>query len=230
VGIEIMIENETKELVMNHKIETPMTFDNSGSASSNDWATASLDRSEELDWLMSMALDDALDGPDAERMELLLSQEPQYLERWAAWQAVDSVFHELPMAIPAPDFAQNFARKLEIRERQRRLRTGVIFGTAAVALWISALTGLAIMGALVWSNQNLLVGGLIQDMAYWWSAAGQLGRALLSTGAALWSAPQTRALFVCYVALVIAILSAWFMFLRHSTHELPLAEAQLIEA
>jgi len=224
-----MSEKETKELVMNRNNETPIAFDEPSMAPGYAWATAPHNASEELDWLMSLALDDALEGADTERMELLLRQEPQNLERWAAWQAVDSAFHDAPMATPAPDFSQKFARKLEFHERQRRLRTGFIFGTVAVALWVSALTGFVVLGALVWSNQEALSLGLIQDMAYWWSAIGQLGRALLSTGEALWSAPQTRAFF-CYIAIVMAILAAWFMFLRHSTREFPLAEAQMVEA
>lgn len=51
------------------------------------------------------------------------------------WQAVHQDFEDMPVVLPAPDFCSKFAQRLEIHECQRRLRTGVIFGLAAVALW-----------------------------------------------------------------------------------------------
>lgn len=218
---------------MNRSVETPMTFaddENYRGNPGDSWEMPPLKASEEVEWLMSLALDDALDEREAGRLEWLLRQEPAHMDRWVAWQAVDNAFQQAPRAVPAPDFGETFARKLLIRERQRRLRTGVLFGLVAVALWLSALTGILTLGALVWTNQGNWVGTVAQDIGLWWQAVGQLGRALLNTGEALWSAPQTRGLVVCYLAVVVAILSGWFMFLRHSTRELPLVEAQLVEA
>lgn len=218
---------------MSQNVETPITFADDKKYAGNPgdgWETPRLKASEEVEWLMSLALDDALDEQEAGRLEWLLRQEPANMDCWMAWQAVDNAFQQAPRAVPAPDFGETFACKLVIRERQRRLRTGVFFGLIAAALWVSALTGLLTLGALVWTNQGNWVGAVLQDISYWWSAAGQLGRALLNTGEALWSAPQTRVLVVCYLAVVVAILSGWFMFLRHFTRELPLAEVQLVEA
>lgn len=218
---------------MNRNIETPMTFadnENYGWNFSNSWEVPPLEATEEVEWLMSLALDDALDEQGSSRLEWLLRQEPANMDRWVAWQTVDNAFQQAPRAVPPADFGESFAVKLVIRERQRRLRTGVFFGLIAVALWLSALIGILTLGALVMTNQGNWVGAVLQDVIYWWSAVGQLGRALVNTGEALWSAPQTRVLVVCYVAVVIAILYGWFMFLRHSTHELPLAEPQMIEA
>jgi len=218
---------------MNRNHETPMTFaddENNWKSASDSWEMPPMKDSEEVEWLMSLALDDALDEHEAGRLEWLLREEPANTDRWVAWQTIDSTFQQAPRAIPAPDFGETFARKLVIRERQRRLRTGVFFGLIAVALWLSALTGLLTLGALMWTNQGNWVGAVTQEITFWWSAIGQLGRALFNTGEALWSAPQTRALVVCYVAVVIAILTGWFMFLRRSTHELPLTEIQMVEA
>lgn len=206
--------------------ETPMTF---GEFQIDD-GLPPLDASEELDWLMSLALDDALDDDEAARFEALLRESPANEARWMAWHAVDEQLQQMPCALPATDFGEKFARRLEIQERQRRLRTGVIFGVAAAAVWASALTGIVMLGALVWSNQGDLMAGMIYNLAYWWAAVGQFGQALLNTLEALWSAPQTRVVLVCYVALALAVLSGWFVFLRRSTRDLSLGEAQLVKA
>jgi anti-sigma factor RsiW len=209
---------------MKRAIETPITFEEYGTQG------APINDSEELDWLMSLALDDALEVGEADRLEVLLRQEPENLARWAAWQSVDAAFHEVPSVLPPVDFGEKFALRLEIHERQRRLRTGMIFGLAAVALWGSALVGFAILGALVWSNQGEWLGGLIHNWAYWWSVAQQFGRALVNTGEALWSAPQTRAVIACYVVVAVAILVGWLGLLRRSMRELPPADVQMMEA
>lgn len=225
-----MSENTSKELVMNREIETPITFGEYGNQVGNESLFGAPDASEELEWLMSLALDNALDDQEAERLEVLLNQDVSNHDRWTAWQTVDSAFHSMPMVLPSADFGEKFSRRLLIQERQRKLRTGMIFGVAAVALWGSALICLVILGALMWSNQGALLGALIQNVSYWWMAVQQFGRSLVSTGEALLSAPQTRALVVCYIAMVLAILIGWFTFLRRSTREMTLADAQLVEA
>ena len=213
-----------EELVMDRTdqfTDRPITFGEDGI----DDVLPPLDASEELDWLMSLALDEALDEREAERLEVLLRQEPNHVARWADWQAVHQDFEQMPAVLPTPDFCSKFAQRLEIHERQRRLRTGVIFGLAAVALWGSALTGVVMLGILLWGSQGSLLGGLIHNMAYWWAAMGQFGQGMLNAGEALWSAPQTRAVLLCYVAASIAILVGWFAFLRRSLREMPMVEA-----
>jgi anti-sigma factor RsiW len=189
-----------------------------------------VNRGDELDWLMSLALDDALATDEAARFDWLLLQAPEHEARWEQWQMVDSDFHHMPAALPPTDFAEKFALRLQIQERQRRLRTGFIFGLAAVALWGSALVGVVMLGALAWSNQGAWLAELVQNTAYWWAAMGQFARALVNTAQALWEAPQTRTILACYIVAAVAILASWFAFLRRSTHELPLGEAQLVEA
>ncbi len=186
---------------------------------------SSPDSSEELDWLMSLALDEALDEREAERLEFLLRQTPEHQARWVAWQAVDSDFHQLPAVLPSPDFGAKFAQRLLIHERQQRLRTGFIFGLAAVALWGSALTGVVMLGALMWGNQGSWFSGLIHNMAYWWAAMSQFSQVLLDTGEALWAMPQTRVVLLCYVVTSLVILVGWFVFLRRSLREMPMVEA-----
>lgn len=135
-----------------------------------------------------------------------------------------------PAVLPPTDFCEKFALRLEIAERQRRLRTGVIFGVAAVALWGSVLLGLIGLGALIWADQGAIFSGIVANVAYWWTGIQQLGRALTNTLQLLWSAPQTRMLFGVYIFTGVAILSGWFVFLRRSTRELPLSGAPLAKA
>ena len=179
---------------------------------------------DELDWLLSLALDDQLDEQEAARLETLLAQEPNCMERWNAWQAVDSYFQQVPAVLPPVDFAAKFDERLAIRERRHRLRTGVIFGLVAVALWGSAIGGTVLLGALLWTNQSVWLGGLIHNIAYWWSALVQFGRAFGNAGEALWAAPQTRAVVLCYFLVAMGILATWFTFLRSSLHENPVTE------
>lgn len=231
-----MSEEWTKGLVMKQNIEAsmttmpmtkmPMTFEDYG----NNNAMPSLDASEELDWLMSLALDDALDAREAERFELLLREQPANLDRWVAWQTIDTDFQQMPCVMPSLDFCDKFAQRLEFRERQRRLRTGVIFGLAAVMLWGSALVGAVMLGALMWSNEGAWLGGVIANLSYWRAAVGQFGQALLNTGEALLSAPEARLVVACYIALAVAILAGWFIFLRRSLREMPLTESSMAEA
>jgi anti-sigma factor RsiW len=214
-----------KELVMNQHAETPMTFGDFEGDFEQDQTLPPQDAAEELEWLMSLALDNALDKSEAARLDLLLAQEPEHVERWAAWQALDSKFEQMPAVLPPVDFGAKFEQRLAIWERRRRLRTGILFGLAAVALWGSALGGTVILGALMWTNQGAWSGTLVHNFAYWWSAMGQFGQALVDTGEALWAAPQARAIFVCYVMAAMGILTAWFVFLRRSMRTMPFVEA-----
>jgi hypothetical protein len=225
-----MSEKVTKGLVMKETIGTPMTFEEYRGQEERGEEMLLTNAAEEFEWLMSLALDGELDTGEAARFEALLRREPANQERWLAWQALDNDFQQIPYVLPPLDFGEKLALRLELQERRRRLRTGIIFGLAAVLLWGSILAGVGMLGALVWSNQAVWLSGIVHNFAYWWAGTRQFGQALLDTVEALWSAPETRALLVCYVGASLAILVAWFWFLRRSTHELPINEAQLVEA
>ena len=216
---------------MGQGIERPLTFGvedfdvNSMNKNELNVALPPLDAAEELDWLMSLALDDALEPQEAERLQVLLGESDENAHRWTAWQVLHHDFEQIPAVVPPVDFGDKFAQRLEIRERQRRLRTGVIFGVTAAALWSSALFGVVMLGALLWSNQAELMGGLIFNLAYWWAALEQFGQALWNTAQALWATPQARALMACYIVVSAAILTGWFVFLRRSTRATSLVEA-----
>ena len=220
---------------MKQAIDTPMTFEARGFADGRDMGRIdsmlpSMDAADELDWLMSLALDDALDADEAARLDVLLDQAAVNMDRWEQWQMVDSDFQNMPSVLPPIDFVDNFAARLQIQERQRRLRTGVIFGVAAVALWGSVLTGLVLLGAMLWSNQGTWLAEMIHNTAYWWTGLGQLGEVWLRTVEALLAAPQARVMVACYVVAAVAILVGWFTFLQRSTREMPLGDVPMMEA
>lgn len=216
---------------MGQSLKTPNTFEHLDNDLNNkrmgDEALFVIDEAEEFEWLMSLALDDELSTDERARLDFLLSESSENVELWRTWQEVDSTFLMSPAVAPPVDFCEKFALCLEVAERQRRLRTGVIFGVAAVALWGSVLLGLVGLGALLWSDQGAIFSNLVENVAYWWTGIQQLGRALANTLQLLWSAPQTRMLFGVYVFTAIAILSGWFVFLRRSTRELPLSGSPL---
>lgn len=218
-----MKQDLARGLVMDQYAETPMTFD------AEDFGTAesagTLDGMDQLDWLMSLALDEELDERESLQLELMMAQEPRYLERWDAWQAVDSTLQQLPSVLPPMDFAAKFEARLAIRERQRRLRTGAMFALVAIALWGSALGGTVLLGALVWTNQSLWLSGFVHNIAYWWSALGQFAQAFGNAGEALWAAPQTRAVLLCYIVVAVGILATWFVFLQQSVRVTSAAKA-----
>jgi hypothetical protein len=211
---------------VHEKSTRPMAF----AGSEGEDVSAFESATEELEWLMSLALDGCLDDHESQRLDMLLGDENDHAIRWSSWQALDQNLHNIPYAIPNPDFVDRFAMRLEIRERQRRLRTGFIFGFIAVALWLSAMVGLVTVGAFVWTNPGGLFNTMVDSTLYWWSAAGQLIGALANTFAALLSTPETLFAMVCYLVAVVAILSGWFVFLRRSTQMEPLTDAQMVEA
>lgn len=211
-------------------METPMTFGQYKSGEFDMDDAPPVDSAEELDWLMSLALDDALDDAEAERLEWLLSQEEGNQERWATWQVMNNNFRQMPHVLPPEDFYEKFTLRLELEERRRRLRTGIIFGIAAAALWGSALIGIGALGALIWSNQADWMASLIHNVAYWWVAVRQFGQVVWNTVTALGATPQARAAIVCYIGVSMAISVGWFAWLRTSTREVPLSDAQLMKA
>lgn len=218
-----MNENLARGLVMDQTVETPLAFDPEDFGTSNfiesGESLGTLDGVDRLDWLMSLALDEELGAREASHLELMLAQEPRYLERWDAWQTVDGTLHQLPYVLPPMDFAAKFEARLAIRERRQRLRTGAVFALVAIALWGSALGGTILLGALVWTNQSLWLSGLVHNMAYWWSALGQFAQAFGNAALALWSVPQTRTILLCYFVAAAGILATWFVFLRQSVRQ-----------
>lgn len=178
-----------------------------------------IEAGEELAWLMSLALDGELTPEEEARMQELLAADAESAEMWQVWQALDADLSAAPVLEPPSTFGESFNLRLAQWERQQRLRTGVVFGLAAAALWGSALVGMVVLGAFVWSNQAVMMGGLVQQVALWWSAIVHFGETIVETGGELIASPQARLLAGGYVVMAAAILGAWIVCLRRSLRE-----------
>ncbi len=176
---------------------------------------------DELDWLMSLALDGELDAAGEARLDELLAREALGTERWNAWQILDADIAKVPAVLPSPNFALSVERRIAIYERQRRLRAGVLFGMAAVTLWASALVAIILLGAFFWTNQSALLGGFVHNFAAWWTAVRQVGIAFLQGGESLLATEQTRTAVIMYVGCAAVILAGWFVFLRRTLQIVP---------
>jgi hypothetical protein len=180
-----------------------------------------VDKADELDWLMSLALDGELDAADAARLDALLEAEATGEARWQAWQALDADLARVPAALPSAEFAPAVARRVAVYERQRRLRAGVLFGLVAVTLWTSALVVVVLLGAFFWANQGALLGGFVHNFAAWWTAVRQVGLGFLQAGESLLATEQTRMAVTLYLGCTALILAGWFVFLRRTLQIVP---------
>ena len=177
---------------------------------------ARMDAGEEAAWLMSLALDDALDEAGRARLVELVAADPRLEDVWATWQTLDGDLRAAPQVGPSAQFTAKVGAQVALWERRRRLRTGVVFGVIALALWSGALVGLGIMGAYLWSSQASWVGDGVHELALWWSVISEFGVGLLRAGGSLWMAPEARWAALGYGVVASGILGAWFMFLRRS--------------
>lgn len=176
---------------------------------------------DELDWLMSQALDGELDAEGEARLEELLAQEAAGSERWATWQVCDAAFAKVPATLPPVDFAAGVERRIAIYERQRRLRNGVLFGAAAVTLWTGALAAMFLLGAFLWTNQGVFLGGLVHDLAAWWTAVRQVVLAFVQAGESLLATQETQRAIGIYLCTAALILAGWVMVLQRTLQAVP---------
>lgn len=175
-----------------------------------------IDTGEELAWLMSLALDGELTPVEEARLQALLAADDGSAAVWQVWQTLDADLNTAPNMEPPADFGESFNARLARREQRRRLRTGVVFGLAAVGLWGSAVFGILVLGAFLWTNQVALMGDAVHQLALWWSACMHFGETLFETGGELIAAPQARYVAGGYLLMAVAILGAWIMYLRRS--------------
>lgn len=171
---------------------------------------------DEVLWLMSLALDGELDEAAAARLDALLREDVTLADDWQRWQQIDAELAQARSLEPPRDFAEKLDMRLLQWERRRKLRMGIVFGVAAVALWVSALAGVIGLGAFFWSNQMAWMGGILHEVALWWVALRQVGVSLMGSIDVLLNAPQTWAILACYATLAVGVLTSWFSWLRRS--------------
>jgi anti-sigma factor RsiW len=205
----MMIE---EEVCMTNRVkwETPPVPESSGLAPIHEDA-------DELEALMSLALDGMLNEADSDQLERLLMADAGWSAEWQNWQAMDAALRSAPAFDPPADFLADVDRKIVQWERRRRFRSGVIIGLAAMLLWGSALVGLFSLGAFVLANQATWLSELIQGIAYGWVRVVSTAQLVWSTVVGLATTPQAAALGICYGLAAAVLLALWIGFLRKTT-------------
>jgi len=170
----------------------------------------------EFDWLMSLALDDALD-PDAQaRFDAYLADDPALAESWRAWQWIDSEFTATPALTPPSGFVQRFDLRLAEVENERQQR--VLLLSSATALLAVALVFMvtAGMGAFVFLTQGQWMGEQVRALALaytfahlWLATLGETVNTLINT-------PQAQFAAGVYALLLVMLVVAWVQLLRRS--------------
>ncbi len=170
----------------------------------------------EFDWLMSLALDHALDADEQARFDALLADDPDLAMSWRAWQWIDSEFAATPALTPPSGFVQRFELRLAEAEKERQQRVLLLSSAAAllaVTLVFALTTG---VGVFVFLTQGQWVGEQMRalTLAYtstqlWFAAIGDAVQTMLST-------PQVQFAGGVYVLLLIMLVVGWVQLLRRS--------------
>jgi hypothetical protein len=172
---------------------------------------------EEFSLLMSLGLDDLLDGAERQRFDAYLARYSVFAEQWRAWQQLHQKLCATPHVEPPIGFAAKVELRLVHQDRQKRLWQGTLFGLFLMSIWVGLALVATGLGAFLLFNQSNLLGGLIQNLAYLSSLAASWGASLRGGAATLVGTPQTIALCLGYVGLAVILLSGWFRFLRQTT-------------
>lgn len=192
------------------KWETPPMPETSGQ-------TPDFDDADELEALMSLALDNRLEAGGAAHMERMLARDAKWLERWQTWQAMDAALRSAPALDPPADFLAGVEQRVLQMERRRRLQSGMLIGLVALLMWGSALVGLFSLGAFVLANQATWLNGLIRGIAFYWVRFVSMVQPVWSAAAGLASTPEALAVGVCYALLAAVLLGLWIQLLRRTT-------------
>lgn len=201
-----------KEVGMNERIKT-----NAASFQGTSGAPFGGGDMEELEWLMSLALDGRLNEADAERLDVLLAAETDGLSVWQNWQTFDTALHSAPAYEPPMDFLAGVEQKVVQWERRRRLWAGMTIGAAALVLWGSALVGLVALGVFVFSNQAIWLSEMIHGITFAWVRFINLVHFVWTALIGFAASPQALALGVCYALVASVMLGLWIGLLRKTT-------------
>lgn len=169
--------------------------------------------------LMSLALDGLLDAEEEARLHARLAEDAALAETWRRWQRMDTLFQAVTRAEPAPGFAARFEAKLEERTRRERVRSGILYAVALVAVWTLALAAVLLLGRYVLTNQAEWSSAFLHQLTLYPSAALIWLRALRSTATAVLSTPQTVIMLAAYAVAAVAVLVGWLRYLQRSAQK-----------
>lgn len=170
----------------------------------------------EFDWLMSLALDDALDHAEQARFDALLADAPDLAESWRAWQWIDSEFTATPALTPPSGFVQRFDLRLAEVEKERQQRVLLLSSAAALLAVVLVFMTMAGMGALVFLTQGQWVGAQVRALALAYTSAHLWFATLGETVNAMINTPQAQLAAGLYALLLVMLVFGWVQLLRRS--------------
>jgi len=177
---------------------------------------ADMNNHDEYGLLMSLALDNLLDGAEQTRLDAHLADCNPCRTQWTLWQSLDVALHAAPMTVPSPAFVQNVGQRLAAQERQRQMRLGVLLGALTLVMWLIGVTGVAlVIGALIYNQVGWFTESL-HWLAYVWTAVSVIGSSLLALLGGVTEQPSAVGLLAGYVVLTGCVLVVWSRYLRRS--------------
>ena len=179
---------------------------------------------EEFMLLMSLALDDMLDGEEERQFQEYRITYPALADEWQRWRELDSELQSTPSALPPAGFVEMFELALLYRERRRRLLWGVGIGVVVVLLWLGVMAGAMSLGAFVMFGQSAWLTELMRSIAQ--LSATMNNGLLIATNAlaSVFGTEQARMFILIYTTTAALMLTGWVFLLRRTTR---LGEATL---
>lgn len=172
----------------------------------------------EFDWLMSLALDDQLDGDEQMRFDAWLASASERVESWRAWQWIDSEFTATPALTPPSGFVQRFELRLAEAEKERHQRV-LLLSTATATLAVALVFALTTsLGVFIFLTQGQWVGGQVRALALAYTSANLWSATLGDTVNALINTPQAQVAGGVYVLLLVVMVAGWVHLLRRSAN------------
>lgn len=177
---------------------------------------AEMNKHNEYGLLMSLALDNLLDGAEQAQLDAHLADCARCRTQWSLWQSIDAALHAPPLTAPSPAFIQNLGQRLSAQERRRQVRLGILLGALTLVMWSIGVTGVAlVIGALIYNQVGWFTESL-HWLAYVWTAISVVGSSLLALLGGVTEEPSAIGLLAGYVALAGGVLVIWSRYLRRS--------------
>ena len=177
---------------------------------------AEMKNHDEYGMLMSLALDNLLDGAEQAQLDAHLADCNRCRAQWNLWQSLDAALHAAPLTAPSPAFVQDFGRRLAAQDRRRQVRMGILLGALTLVMWLIGVTGVAlVIGGLIYNQVGWFTDSL-HWLAYVWTAVTVVGNSLLALLGGVTEQPSAVGLLTGYVVLTGGVLVMWSRYLRRS--------------
>jgi len=170
----------------------------------------------EFDWLMSLALDDQLDGDERARLDTLTAEHEDLALTWKAWQWIDREFSATPSLTPPSGFVQRLEARLAEQEQQRQQRVLLLSAALAMMALFVVFLATAGVGMFVLLTQGHWIGEQIRLLALTYTSANLWIASSVEAAAAVARTPQAQVVGALYAAAMVAMVTAWVQLLRRS--------------